>query len=128
MFINKPQTAHEKLPAVFAVSIDDSNSKPSPAQILHKLVRHVRIGFSKLRDIPDHGTLRNISDRQGAIWETCAIKLGLSLVDIDDLKLDYRLVIWKHRQSFMATYEILVKVFISVNNVDLAKYVCELLK
>ena len=78
MFINKPLTAREKLPAVFAVSIDDSDSQPSPAQILHKLVRHVGIDFSKLRDIPDHGTLRNISDRQGAIWECCDIKLGLS--------------------------------------------------
>ena len=108
--IDKPQTAREKPPAVFAVSIGDSDSQPSPAQTLHKLVRHVGIDFSKLKDTPDHDTLRNISDRQGAI------KLELPLVDIDDLKLDYRmvkeqrfraLVIWKQRQSFMATYEIL---------------------
>ena len=146
MFIDKPQTAHDKPPAVVAVPIGDSqpsivmptvDSQPSPAEIFHKLVHHVGIDISKLTESPDDNKLRDISDHQGAEWESCATKLGLSLGDINDIKTDHNMVkeqrfralaLWKQRQSFMATYKVLVEVFISLKHVDLAKYVCELLK
>ena len=113
------------------------DSQPSPAEILNKIVSHVGIDISKLTKSPDDNKLRDISDRQGAEWESCATKLGLSLGDIDDIKTDHKMVkeqrfralaLWKQRQSFMATYKVLVEVFISLKHVDLAKYVCELLK
>ena len=114
------------------------DSQPSPAEILHKLVHHVGIDISKLTVSPDDNKLRDISDHQGAEWESCATKLGLSLGDIDDIKTDHykmvkeqrfrALALWKQRQSFMATYKVLVEVFIYLKHVDLAKYVCELLK
>ena len=143
MFIDKPQTAHDKPPAVVAVPIGASqpssvmptvDSQPSPAEILHKLVRHMGIDISKLKESPDDSELRDISNRQGAEWESCATKLGLSLGDIDDIKTDYKMVkeqrfsalaLWKQRQSFMATYNVLVEVFISLQRVDLAEYVCK---
>ena len=94
---------------------------PSPAEILHELVNHVGIDISKLKESPDDNKLRDISDHQGAEWESCATELGLSLGDIDDIKTDYKiLALWKQRQSFMATYKVLAEVFIFLQQVDLA--------
>ena len=133
MFRDKPQTPHDKPPAVVAVPIGDSqpsivmptvDSQPSPEEILHNLVHHEGIDIRKLEESPDDYKLRDFSDRQGAEWESCATKLGLSLGDIDDIKTDHKMVkeqqfralaLWKQRQSFMATYEVLEEVFISLN-------------
>ena len=146
MFRDKPQTPHDKPPAVVAVPIGDSqpsivmptvDSQPSPEEILHKLVHYVGIDISKLEESPDDNKLRDFSDRQGEEWESCATKLGPSLGDINDIKTDHKMVkeqqfralaLWKQRQSFMVTHEVLVEVFISLKHVDLAKYMCELLK
>ena len=101
------------------------DSQPSPAEILHKLVHHVGIDITVS---PDDNKLRDISDHQGAEWESCATKMGLSLGDIDDIKMDHykmvkeqrfrALALWKQRQSCMATYKVLVEVFIYLKHVD----------
>ncbi len=108
------------------------------SNLFQRLLQHTGIDIEQLKQALDYQTLYKIAERQGYEWEGCALKLGLRQLEIDDIKIDRphrvqeqkyeALKKWKQRRSFRATYEELIKVLIECDRLDIAEYICNLLK
>lgn len=100
-----------------------------------ELIAYVKLSADKLEKQCSDEHITSISLFL-ANWQTVAPHLGLTETDEEDVNEDakrtqdkrYRtLRTWKAKNSFKATYKVLVDVFLKIGRADLAEKVCRLL-
>ena len=100
-----------------------------------ELIAHVGISADELHKPCSDGHITSISLFL-ANWQTVAPLLGLTETDEEDVEEEgkntqdkrYKILRrWKKKNSFKATYRVLVDVFLRLGEADLAEKVCTLL-